>query len=230
MSVTYLLWDIDGTLLSTARAGIFAWEEAVAEVLGHEVSFADLRTAGLTDAEIAALISREHGDDDPRQAARLLHRYAELLPGALPRRDGTVLPHVVPLLTALEAREDVHNLLLTGNVAAGAEAKLRHYDLWRFFAGRPGAFSVEGSDRPSIARVARALAEDHAGAPVDDERLVVIGDTPHDVSCARAIGARAIAVATGPGYGVEELREAGADVVLDELPADADALLALARG
>lgn len=230
MTTTYLLWDIDGTLLTTARAGIFAWEEAAVDVLGREVSFADLRTAGLTDAEIALLISRDHGAGAPAEAARLLHRYAELLPGALPRRQGTVLPNVEATLDEIAGRTDVVSLLLTGNVAAGAEAKLRHYGLWHHFEGRRGAFSVEGSDRPSIARVAREIACEHAGAEVPGERLVVIGDTPHDVSCGRAIAARTVAVATGPGYGLEELEAAGADVVLPQLPPRPTWLEALCDG
>ncbi len=205
---TYLFWDIDGTLLTTARAGIFAWEDAVREVLGRDEDFGSLKTAGLTDAEIALLIAGE-----PEPAARLLAAYARLLPDALPRRRGEVLPNVRENLEALAGRDDVVSLLLTGNVAAGAEAKLRHYGLWEFFAERGGAFSVEGSDRPSIARRARELA----GGPAP-EQMVVIGDTPHDVSCGKVIGARTLAVATGPGYDLDELRACDPWLALEELP------------
>lgn len=214
----YLFWDIDGTLLTTARAGIFAWEDAVRDVLGVDVDFSSLQTAGLTDAEIAALIAGQQGHAGSETCNALLRRYAELLPGALPRRDGHVLPQVRENLEALCRRDDVVCMLLTGNVAAGAEAKLRHYGLWEFFAETGGAFSVEGSDRPSIARRARELAAEHGGEVPPGERMVVIGDTPHDVACGQVIGARTVAVATGPGYGVAELEAAGADVVLEELP------------
>lgn len=214
----YLFWDIDGTLLTTARAGIVAWEEAVRTVLEVDADFSAFKTAGLTDAEIAAVIAREHGREDSATANALLYAYAGGLPAALPTRQGQVLPNVRETLEALRERDDVVSMLLTGNVAEGAEAKLRHYDLWHFFEETGGAFSVEGSDRPSIARRARELAAEHGGEVPPGDRMVVIGDTPHDVSCGRVIGARTIAVATGPGYGFDELRETGADVVLEQLP------------
>ena len=216
---TFLFWDIDGTLLTTARAGIFAWEDATQEVLGGRIDMAGMQTAGLTDAEIAVALVREHGDDDSHVAARLLHEYASNLPAALPRREGRVLPNVRENLEALAARDDVVNMLLTGNVAGGAEAKLRHYGLWEYF-GAGGAFSVEGSDRPSIARRARELAAEHSGngAWPDGEDMVVIGDTPHDVACGKAIGARTLAVATGPVYSLDELRAAEPWLALEALP------------
>jgi phosphoglycolate phosphatase len=210
----YLFWDIDGTLLTTARAGIFALEEAADEVMGRRVDLTTLHTAGLTDAEICFLIA----DEDAERAAAMLRRYAELLPAALPQRRGRVLPNVRENLDALSARDDVVNMLLTGNVAAGAEAKLRHYDLWDYFADTGGAFSVEGSDRPSIARRARELAAEHGGEVPPGDRMVVIGDTPHDVSCGKAIGARTVAVASGPVYRLSELKACGPDVALEALP------------
>jgi phosphoglycolate phosphatase-like HAD superfamily hydrolase len=109
-------------------------------------------------------------------------------------------------------------MLLTGNIAGGAEAKLRHYGLWDFF-GAGGAFSVEGCDRPAIARRARELAAEHGGEVPPGERMVVIGDTPHDVRCGKAIGARTVAVASGPVYGIEQLRACGPWLALAELPA-----------
>jgi phosphoglycolate phosphatase len=216
---TFLFWDIDGTLLTTARAGIFAWEDATEVVLGRRVDMATMRTAGLTDGEIAVALVREHGDHEPGVAARLLREYAGNLPAALPRREGQVLPNVRENLEALSARNDVVNMLLTGNVADGAEAKLRHYGLWEFF-GAGGAFSVEGSDRPSIARRARELAAERTGNgpwPAG-EQMVVIGDTPHDVACGKAIGARTVAVASGPVYSLDDLRASEPWLALDALP------------
>jgi len=215
---TYLFWDIDGTLLSTARAGVFAWEEAIRVVLGVEPDMAAMRTAGLTDAEIAVTIAAAYGDRSTEAAVQLLSRYAEYLPERLGWRRGQVLPNVRENLEALAARDDVVNMLLTGNVAAGAEAKLRHYELWEFF-GAGGAFSVEGSDRPSIAREARELAARHGGEDPPGTRMVVIGDTPHDIACGKAIGARTLAVATGPGYSLDELRSCEPWSAVPELPA-----------
>ena len=218
----YLFWDIDGTLLTTARAGIFAWEEAAREVLGREVDLASYRTAGLTDAEIALTMS----DGDAPAAARMLRAYERLLPERLHWRQGQVLPNVRENLEALSARDDVVNLLLTGNIPGGAEAKLRHYGLWEFF-GAGGAFSVEGLDRPGIARRARELAAAHGGEVPPGERMVVIGDTPHDVACGKAIGARTVAVASGPAYGLEELRACDPWLALEELPTPPEFLDAL---
>jgi len=129
-------------------------------------------------------------------------------------------------LEALDARDDVVNLLLTGNVREGAEAKLRHYGLWEFFAQTGGAFSVESSDRPSIARAARALV----GEGYEPERSYVIGDTPHDISCGKVIGARTVAVATGPGYSLAELEACEPWLALEALPAPGEFAASLGIG
>ena len=223
---THLFWDIDGTLLSTARAGIFALEDATLDVCDRELDLATMQTAGMTDAEIAMEICRGFGVPD--RAGEFLRAYARLLPSRLNRRRGEVLLNVRENLEALQPREDVVNLLLTGNIRAGAEAKLRHYGLWEYFEHTGGAFSVEGSDRPSIARAARALV----GDGYDPKRAYVIGDTPHDVKCGKAIGARTIAVATGPGYSLAELRRCRPWLTLETLPVpgEFEALLELCDG
>jgi phosphoglycolate phosphatase len=213
----YLFWDIDGTLLLTARAGIFALEEAAEQALVRRVDLATMLTAGLTDFEIAQEICRAEGVDDPAAPAALLAAYERLLPERLGWRRGRVLPNVRENLDALAARDDVVNMLLTGNVAGGAEAKLRHYGLWEFF-GAGGAFSVEGCDRPAIARRARELAAEHGGEVPPGERIVVIGDTPHDIRCGHAIGARTLAVATGPGYDLQALEACDPWAAVAELP------------
>ena len=114
-----LFWDIDGTLLTTGRAGIFAWEEAAAAILGRPVDFASLETAGLTDIEIGGhILARMQGDASC--LLELVRAYETALPRCLPRRQGSVLPGVRPLLDHLRTRADVLSLLLTGNTAAGA--------------------------------------------------------------------------------------------------------------
>lgn len=210
----HLFWDIDGTLLTTARAGIFALEDAAEEVLGERIDMSTMRTAGLTDAEIARDLCASRGVQDPAAIGTFLAAYERLLPERLHWRQGRVLPNVRENLEALSTRDDVVSMLLTGNVAGGAEAKLRHYGLWEFFAGTGGAFSVEGIDRPSIARAARALVHE----AYDPATAYVIGDTPHDISCGKAIGARTVAVATGPGYTLAELSTYEPWLALDELP------------
>jgi phosphoglycolate phosphatase len=208
---TALFWDLDGTLLTTGRAGMFAFEEAVAVVTGVEADLSELSTPGLTDAEVAERVLEAAGEEpDAEVAERLLREYERRLPASLPRRNGRVLPGVLEVLEDLEGCADVQSLLLTGNTAAGARAKLTHYGLDRFFPDGTGACCVGHERRIEIARRALALAD---GA----EAVFVIGDTPADVACGREIGARTIAVASG-WHSVAELEACEPWVVLERIP------------
>ncbi|HND61286.1 MAG TPA: haloacid dehalogenase-like hydrolase [Opitutaceae bacterium] len=216
MTAPVLCWDIDGTLLSTARAGVFALESAALAVTGRPLDLQQLPTAGLTDVEIARLVLERNGvtptADHQRQ---FLTRYEDDLPASLPRRQGQVMPGVVAILEALRVRPDWGSMLLTGNTRRGAQAKLTHYGLAGYFLS--GAFSDDTRDRAEIAAKAlRLIRAERPGHPAN--RVVVIGDTPHDVACARAIGARCLAVATG-GYPSSALEQTGADRVVAQLPA-----------
>ena len=210
---TVIFWDIDGTLLTTARAGIHAWEDAVAGRTGKAVDLAEFQTAGLTDVDISRRLAVLHGLD-PSVADELLIGYETRLAGCLARRTGAVLPNVRQILERLRHRPDVHSSLLTGNTRAGAAAKLRHYGLAEFFEG--GAFADGAEDRSAIARAALAQVGSILGE-VSPDRVYVIGDTPHDVSCGKAIGARVVAVATG-GYTLDQLRLTDPWWLLPSLP------------
>ncbi|MEK6229205.1 MAG: HAD family hydrolase [Actinomycetota bacterium] len=211
-----LFWDIDGTLLSTARAGVFALEDAGREVLGVDSSFAELRTAGLTDYEVAALAIRTAGrSDDAATVTAFLRAYERMLPDRLHSRQGAVMPGVIEILEHLNGRGDVMNLLLTGNTREGASAKLAHYGLTSYFVD--GAFCVDGDGRVAIARRALALATERIGAEPERDAVTVIGDTPADVRCGQAIGARTVAIASG-AYSREQLEELAPSVVLEDLP------------
>jgi phosphoglycolate phosphatase-like HAD superfamily hydrolase len=212
--MTILFWDIDGTLLTTAKAGVFAWEEAVLELTGCTFELARVRIAGLTDYQIAVKTFKSLGIEvDPDLLEALVRRYGELLPASLPRRKGTVLPNVREILEALHGRPDICSYLLTGNTRAGARAKLTYYDLIRYFPD--GAFAEDSGDRVSIASRAMELVR-RAGSVAHAE-VFVIGDTPHDIHAATAIQARTIAVATG-GYSVEELQQHHPWRVFAQLP------------
>lgn len=211
MSVA-LLWDIDGTLLTTARAGVFALEDAARELCGSDRSLQEMKTAGMTDPEIAIAVMTDLGHEPTRDdVKRFLRVYEAALPERLHMRQGRVLPGVEPILEAFDARPDVHNLLLTGNTRAGAAAKLRHYGLDRYFEG--GAFSDEVFDRAGIAAVALELARELTG----DGNVFVIGDTPSDIRCGEAVGVPVVAVAGT--YPAEELAALKPWQVLGELPA-----------
>jgi phosphoglycolate phosphatase-like HAD superfamily hydrolase len=209
-----LFWDIDGTLLTTGKAGVPAWEMAVREIVQRDFELASFRVAGLTDYQIAVrTFEMLDVDADESTIRRMVARYEALLPTELPKKQGHVMPNVREILEQMTREPDVHLYLLTGNTRGGARAKLTHYDLFKYFEG--GAFAEDTGDRASIA--ARALTLAHANAPVGDDHAFVIGDTPHDIECANAIGARTIAVATG-GYSRAELMTHRPWRVFDVLP------------
>jgi phosphoglycolate phosphatase len=219
-----LFWDIDGTLLTTARSGIFAWEDAVREILDVTCDLASLHTAGMTDMEISRLLVTTYRPDAAAELSdRIARTYETRLPACLPRRVGRVLPGVRDVLEHLRGRADVLNLLLTGNTRLGARAKLEHYELAEYFVG--GGFGDDGWDRAAVAHHALAVARERVGADFPPERAFVIGDTPSDVRCGKVIGARTVAVATG-AYSVEELRACEPWAVVPELP-DPEAFLRL---
>lgn len=213
--MTVLFWDIDGTLLTTGRAGVPAWDAAVREIVGRDFQLTQFNVAGMTDFQIAAeTFKLLDVSGDPETLQRMVTRYEDLLPSHLPLKSGRVLPNVAEILAHLHGRRDVRSYLLTGNTRRGARAKLTHYRLFDYFPD--GAFAEDVGDRASIARRAVALARQTG--PVDPDRVFVIGDTPHDIQCANAIGARTIAVATGGGYSLDELASHNPWRVFAELP------------
>jgi len=222
-----VLFDIDGTLLWTDGAGRRAVYRALHEVYGvpapdgHEFD-------GKTDPQIVReLMTRAGTSDDDVEAhlPRAIARYVEELRAELGDADhgDKVYPGIRPLLDALEARDDVVLGLLTGNVHEGAAAKLAAVgiDARRF---RVGAFGSDHADRPELPAIARRRAEVLLGCPIAGRDVVVIGDTPADMSCGRGIGALAIGVATGR-YSVGELDRARAGIVFPDL-SDTDAVVA----
>lgn len=218
--MTTLFWDIDGTLLTTAKAGVPAWETAVLELTGKPFQLSSMRVPGLTDYQIAVrTFEMLEIQSEAELIERLVRRYEALLPETLPSRQGTVLPNVREILETTRDRGDVRSYLLTGNTRAGARAKLTHYDLMRYFPD--GAFAEDTRERATIAERALALARREGS--LDEDSVFVIGDTPHDVHCANAIGARTIAVATG-GYTAEELSAHNPWRVFQELPPPEDFL------
>jgi phosphoglycolate phosphatase len=219
--MTYaLFWDIDGTLLSTARAGVFALEQAALEVCGTRPDLAGLKTAGLTDGEVAALtIEHCEAEASPELVRDFLARYERHLPDRLHLRQGSLMPGAREILEDLAPRDEFACMLLTGNTPAGGRAKLAHYGIDGFFQG--GAFCEDGEGRDAIARRARDEAARLHGGELDPDRFYVIGDTPHDVRCGKGVGARTIAVASGQ-YGLEELEGCEPWQALERLPHPGD--------
>ncbi|MDB5336359.1 MAG: gph 2 [Planctomycetaceae bacterium] len=220
-----LFFDIDGTLIDSGGAGKLAMESALLAEFGITVSDRHVPYAGRTDAAIIGDLLRVHElDVTPENIKRFLVAYLGHLPVCLTQRQGQALPGVRLLLEALQGRSDVLLGLLTGNVEAGATNKLRHFGLNHFF--QCGGFADNLVERNDVARVARQRAEQYLGREIDETiTLWVIGDTPHDVTCGRAIGARVLAVATG-SHSVDQLKTAEPDHVVSDLT-DTDQLLAL---
>jgi phosphoglycolate phosphatase-like HAD superfamily hydrolase len=221
-----VFWDIDGTLLATGRAGIYAWEDALKDVVGVKADLTSFDTAGYPDYGIARrLLIQYAGLDQPSAdlLRQLVARYEDYLPASLGRKTGRVLPNVTEILTALEREADACSLLLTGNTRRGAQAKLVHYGLDRYFTA--GAFSEGDGERADIAK--RAMEEVAlSGCIATRHRVFVVGDTPHDIRCAQAIGARAVAVATGQ-YTEAELSSSAPWKTLPELPSAGEFLALL---
>src|SRR5687768_16910698 len=184
---TLVLWDIDGTLLLTARAGIRAWEDAVEAILGGRPDLTDFPTAGLTDWMIARDLVRSFGSGESTAELewRLINEYTGSLPERLEQRRGAVLPGVVEALHALRTTGRVVNSLLTGNSRAGASAKLASYGLDAWFM--EGGFCEDGFDRVTIGRRAIERVGRIVGT-IPPTRTFVVGDTPLDVQCGRALG------------------------------------------
>jgi phosphoglycolate phosphatase len=208
------LFDIDGTLLSSGGAGKAALEAAFSQEFGvplrHHVPY-----AGRTDRAIMRDLFRLHDmDDSAANTGRLMEAYLARLPASLTAHQGRVLPGIAALLDWLATTGRFSIGLLTGNIRAGAKVKLGHYGLYDRFAF--GGFGDHHFDRDDVAREAHAQIHAHLGRPVASDKIWVIGDTPLDVKCARAIGARVVAVATGQ-HSVAQLQAAAPDVVLADL-------------
>ncbi|RLS51510.1 MAG: HAD family hydrolase [Planctomycetota bacterium] len=190
------LFDIDGTLLSTGGAGQRAMERALTDVFGIPNPNEDIPAAGRTDRAITHDLFAHHGlTPAPHDWEQFQQVYFGHLKTTMHQLSGVVLPGVVTLLEELAARDDVSLGLLTGNFREAARIKLAHHTIDHHFAY--GGYGDHHHDRDDVARVAFDEACRHLGRPVNRRSVCVIGDTPSDVKCARAIGAQAVAVATG---------------------------------
>lgn len=222
-----VLFDIDGTLVLTGGAGIRAMNRAGEALLAVPDLLDGIQVAGRTDWIILHDALRKRGRDlDHALFATLRDAYvANLREEILARGEGTkaVMPGIPDLLPALQSHPGVFLGLLTGNFEEGARIKLEHFDLWRYF--RCGAFGDDAADRNALVPFAVERARGCGLGDVPFEDVFVVGDTPHDVACAHAVGATPIAVATGT-FSVEQLRDTGAPIVLEDL-SDVDGFVRL---
>ena len=211
-----LLFDIDGTLVSTGGAGTAAWKRAFEELHGIPADIGKYTDAGMTDPDVGAktfdaVLGRR---PTPYELAQLLQRRLEHLPEAVAESTGyRVLPGVPERLKQLSRAGHLLGII-TGNGHGAAHIKLARGDLNRWFTF--GAYAGAGVDRPGIVREAVQRGEAMLGEDVPNSEIYVVGDTPLDIEAAHAAGCTAIAVATGH-YDAGALRDAGAEHVVETL-------------
>lgn len=218
-----LLFDIDGTLMTSGGAGEAALIDAMRDAFGVEEDFQGITIAGATDTSLARLMLKKHGvEPTPENITTLLDRYLHFLQQRIDQHRGRLLPGILNLLKQLEGRQDCLTALLTGNLEKGAKIKLSHYGIWEFFAF--GAFADDHHDRNQLGHYAKSRAKEAQGREFAPKDVFVIGDTPRDVECGRAIGATTVAIATG-GATFEELKACSPDYLFKDLT-DIDAVMA----
>jgi phosphoglycolate phosphatase-like HAD superfamily hydrolase len=218
-----LLWDIDGTLIRSARPGGYKVYTipVLEEVFGTSGRLADLHVSGMTDLQIVFEALNDAGISQEEILAR-----AEVLVARLTEEARRVtgngekffelLPGVRETLEALNAHPRYQSALVTGNIQPMAQLKMELVGLDHFFT-LPGAFGDESHNRRDLPARAAERIRKHLQVDLAPEQFIVIGDTPNDIDCARHFGARAVAVGTGRFYSREEILACEPDAMLPDL-------------
>ncbi|HZR21757.1 MAG TPA: HAD family hydrolase [Verrucomicrobiae bacterium] len=216
--IRLVLFDIDGTLVHTGGAGVKAFAKVFASEFGATDGFERLKFAGRTDVSLVREFFGFHGiAPTPENFQRFFGRYVFWLDHILSESQTRMCPGVVEFIRELKRLPSAPLLgLLTGNIRLGAEIKLRHFDLWSSF--ETGAFADDHEERDQIAAIARQRGEAILKDNLQDDQVLVIGDTPLDIRCGRAIRARVLAVATG-GAKLDELARHQPDWLVPDLTA-----------
>lgn len=221
-----VLFDIDGTLIDTRGAGLEAIRRGVHDL--HGATIPKLELGGATDAGLARDVLSFCGVElNPDNVNAFYEAYLVRLKEHLGKGEfeGEVLPGVTRLLEAFREAGAILGLL-TGNVKAGAWLKVKHYGLDRYFDF--GAFGDDHADRNELGPVAVERAEELHGRAFDPAQAVIIGDTPKDVACGKALGAMTVAVATG-GFSVEQLSACSPTLVVESFEHHVQILKGLRR-
>jgi phosphoglycolate phosphatase-like HAD superfamily hydrolase len=214
--VRLVLFDIDGTLIRTGGAGVKAFARTAEYDFGILNGTDGMSFAGRTDTSLVReLLTAQGRPADAASIARFLDAYVFRLAEYLQTHEGRVCPGVNELIAELQCLAHAPVLgLQTGNIRLGAEIKLRHYGLWEHFV--TGGFGDDDEDRDRLVAIGRDRGSRLLGSPLTGREVLVIGDTPADVRCGRAIGARVLAVGTG-GATIEALSAAQPDWIVPDL-------------
>jgi len=223
-----LLWDIDGTLIRSGNAGHRAMNAAALAVFGLHEAFAHFDFGGRTDPWVLDLLCRQHRlVTSPAHIEQFYAVYVDHLRRELDNPRSFACAGIRETLEHFHSAPDILQGLLTGNILAGARVKLEHFGLWTYFPF--GAFADDSGERNRLGPIALERARRHVGrqdlSPTD---LIVIGDTPHDIACARAVGAHCVVTATG-GATFDELAAHNPDLLVRDF-VDPEPLRQFIRG
>jgi len=214
--VRLVLFDVDGTLVHTGRAGSQAFARTFATEFNARDGIDKIKFAGRTDVNLVREFFGFHNiPATPENFRRFFERYVFWLDQIVAQSNGEICRGVSGFLNELRALPSPPTLgLLTGNIRLGAEIKLRRYGLWDFF--ETGGFADDHEDRNHIAAAALARGRRVLGKNLRPEEIVVVGDTPFDIRCGKFIGAKVLAVATG-GAKLDELKRHQPDWAVADL-------------
>jgi phosphoglycolate phosphatase-like HAD superfamily hydrolase len=208
-----VLFDIDGTLISTGGASDRAWKRAFKELQGVDVDVPAVTGKGVPDPEVGRVVFKDAVGHEPtdEEAEALMSRRLDYLPEEVEESPGFVVKDcVVETLDRLAAAGILLGLT-TGNVEQAAHVKLARADLNRYFSF--GGYGSDSPDRTELTKKALERGEVVSGGTLDRDRCFSCGDTPRDVEAGHGAGIRVVGVATGE-FTAEELQEAGADAVI----------------
>lgn len=213
-----LLWDIDGTLIRTDRAGIHAFQHAANALFKQTADFGKIPTSGRTDYFLAqeAIQNITGQSASLEQIELVLDKYEAALLKELQTRKGLVLPNVKEILADIAVNSNYVSLLLTGNTPSAARIKLEHFRLAQYFNFQHSAFGQKSADRNDLAKYALTIIKKYYQA-ASLEDILIIGDTPNDIRCADSINVKSLVVATGK-YTLTELKNGRPWLAVKELP------------
>jgi phosphoglycolate phosphatase len=214
-----VLFDIDGTLITTGGAGAVAWRRAFEELHGKPLDIREVTESGMTDPEVGRVALRNilGREPDRRELATAMAHYLRHLSDAIDQSDGyRVMPGIEDLVERLV--DDGHLLgLTTGNVEAAAHIKLARAGLNRFFSF--GGYGSDSKERAELTRCALERGRLVSGGVLSEGSSISVGDTPRDVAAGHGAGIEVVGVATGK-FTVEDLHAAGADYVVENVEKD----------
>jgi phosphoglycolate phosphatase-like HAD superfamily hydrolase len=215
-AIKAVLWDIDGTLLTTGGAGAVAWQRAFEELYGVEANIDEHTRAGMTDPEITEIIFHQvvGREGTAEEHAAVVAKYLEYMPAAVAESAGyEVKPGIAEILPRL-AEAGIVQGVVTGNVEPAARIKLARGDLDKYFTF--GGYGSDDRDRVKVTERAIERGGEALGTPLDRAATISVGDTPRDITAGHGAGIRVVGVATG-AYSVAEQEEAGADWAIEDV-------------